>query len=298
MPIEITPVSGMEQLERWVAIQNEVSPDDPEDASMMALIRAQEPDHVDFLASVEGEPVGAAMFSDSQSTGRPWFEISVPVRHRGQGIGGALFEAVSTLARDRFATGLACEVRGDDAYSRAFAERRGFTEDARLTQCTLDLTTELPLPPVPDGVELEWLAQRPSLLQDMHAVAVRTYPELLGYRALLAESFVDWQVYELGNPRMRLELIPVALAGTAVVGFATMQLYVDETCAEVRTIVVVPEWRGRGVATALLGALLTRARATGIRRAAVWVDARRPIELFGRLGFRATGECVVLETDL
>ncbi len=148
MPIEITPVSGMEQLERWVAIQKEVFPDDPQDASMMALIRAQEPGHVDFLASIEGEPVGAAMLTDSQSTDRPWFEISVPVRHRGQGIGGALFEAVSALARERLAKGLACEVRADDAYSRAFAERRGFTEDARLTQCTLDLTSELPLPAI------------------------------------------------------------------------------------------------------------------------------------------------------
>ncbi len=97
---------------------------------------------------------------------------------------------------------------------------------------------------------------------------------------------------------MPLDVIPVALADTGVVGFATIQKYVDETCAEVRTIVVVPEWRRRGVATALLGALLARARATGIRRAVVWVDARRPIELFRRLGFGPAGECVVLQSRL
>jgi hypothetical protein len=63
--IEIKAVSGMADLERWVAIHNEVRPDDPESVGAKALIRAEEleREHVDLLAYLDGRPVGAATLS-------------------------------------------------------------------------------------------------------------------------------------------------------------------------------------------------------------------------------------------
>jgi GNAT superfamily N-acetyltransferase len=287
--IEIVPVSGMEQLERWVAIQNKVFPDDPETTSMKALVRAQEAGHIDLLAYLNGEPVGIAMLSDdpeSHSSGLPWVEVNVLPEHRGRGVGGALLGAVSSHARDHGATGLACKVRTNDAYSLAFLRRRGFVEYGRWEHCTLDLGSHRTTDPViPDAIELAWFGDRPSLLEGMHAVAVATYPELGGHRARHAESFVDWQVYELGSPNTLLDVIPVALTGDQVVGFATMRKLLDGVTAEVRTVLVLPEWRRRGVASALLCAQLARARSAGMARVMVRVRHSWPIDLYRKLGF-------------
>jgi GNAT superfamily N-acetyltransferase len=289
MPIEIKAVSGMEQLERWVAIQNEVFPEDPETTSMKALIRAQESGHVDLLAYLDGEPVGAAMLADdpeSHSSGRPWVEVHVLPGRRGRGVGAALLGAVSSHARDRGATGLACKVRADDAYSLAYIGRRGFVEYGRWEHCTLDLGSDrLTDPLIPDAIELAWFGDRPSLLEGMHAVALATYPELGGHRARHAESFIDWQVYEFGSPNTLLEVIPVGVTGDQVIGFATMRKLLDGATAEVRTVLVLPEWRRRGVASALLRAQLIRARTTGVARVLVRVRHTWPIDLFRTLGF-------------
>jgi GNAT superfamily N-acetyltransferase len=300
--IEIKAVSGMEQLERWVAVQNEVLPDAPETASMKALIRAQESGHVDLLAYLDGEPVGTGMLADdreSQSSGRPWVEVNVLPERRGRGVGAALLCDLSSNARDRGATGLACKVRADDAYSLAFLTRRGFVEYGRFERCTLDLASgPLPDAVVPDGVELAWVGDRPSLLDGMYAVAVGTYPELGGHRARQAESLIDWQVYELGSPNTLLDIVPVAVAGDQVVGFATMRTFPDGHTGEVRTVVVLPEWRRRGVASALLCAQLARARDTGMARVIVRVRHSWPVDLFRTLGFDVADGNILLHGPL
>jgi GNAT superfamily N-acetyltransferase len=180
---------------------------------------------------------------------------------------------------------LACRVRTDDTYSLAFLGRRGFVEYGRWQHCTLDLSDRLTDPPIPDGIELAWFGDRGSLLEGMHAVASATYPELGGHRARHAESFTDWQVYELGSPNTMLDVVPVALSGDQIVGFATMRKLLDGTTGEIRTVLVLPEWRRRGVASAVVCTQLARARAAGIARVMVRVRHTSPIDFFRRLGF-------------
>ena len=302
MSVEVQVVSGMAQLERWVAVQNEVRPDDPETTSMKALIRAREPGHVDLLAYVEGEPAGAGMLADdaeSKRSGHAWVVVNVPARHRGRGVGAALFGALSDHARNRGASGLACQVRADDAYSRSFLDRRGFVEYGRFQRCSLDLDAhELSTYALPPDVALAWLGDQPALLEGMHRVAATTYPELGGNRARQAESFVEWQVYELGSPNTLLEAVPVALAAERVVGFATMRKLLDATTGELRTVAVLPEWRRQGIATALLRAQLARAHEGGVRRVTAWVRHTQPLELFLSLGFQAEDRSILLRGPL
>ena len=54
MTIEIRPASGFEDLERWVAARNEVAPDDPDDPTMIALLRASLLEHANLLALEHG----------------------------------------------------------------------------------------------------------------------------------------------------------------------------------------------------------------------------------------------------
>jgi GNAT superfamily N-acetyltransferase len=300
--IEIRPVSGMEQLERWVALRNTIRPDDPEDAAMKALLRAQEPDHVDLLASVDGEPAGTAMLSgdaESEASGRPWMEIDVLPAYRGRGVGTALLNAVSEEARRQGRTALACETSADDAYSLSFLERRGFSLYRRWEQLALDLDAGTGLAPAaPEPVEITSIAERPALLAGMYAVAAATYPELGDYMARHAESFVKWQVYELGNAAVRLDLVPLAVVDATVVGFATMRTLLDAATAELKMVAVLPEWRGRGIARALLAAQAAGAWHAGMRRLTTWVPRDGPVGLYRRVGFEPVGEYFVLHGPL
>jgi GNAT superfamily N-acetyltransferase len=132
----------------------------------------------------------------------------------------------------------------------------------------------------------------------MHEVAAATYPELGGHMALHAESFIKWQVYELGSPATRLDLAPLAVAGGRVIGFATMRKLLDDTTGELRMVAVLPEWRGRGVASALLAAQIAGARSAGMRRLTTWVPTDGPVHLYRKVGFRDAGEFVVLQGPL
>jgi GNAT superfamily N-acetyltransferase len=302
MAIEIKPVSGGEQLERWVAVHNEIRPDDPEDASMKALIRAEESEHVDLLAYLDGKPVGTAMLSgdaESEASGRPWIEVDVLPAYRGRGVGGALLAAASEHARRRGQIGFSCETRADDAYSLSFLERRGFVENRRWNQFVLELDADENTGPAPpDGVDLTSIADRPELLARMYEVAASTFPELGGHFARHAESFVKWQVYELGSPATPLDLAPLAIVNGTVVGFATMRTLFDNTVGELRMVTVLPEWRCRGIASALLATQAAGARRTGIRRLTAWVPDDGPAALYRKLGFEQAASYIVFEGPL
>jgi GNAT superfamily N-acetyltransferase len=302
VPIEIRSVSGIDELERWVAVHNAIRPDDPESTHQKVLIRAEEIDHLDLLAFVDGEPVGTAMVAgdrQSEGSGRPWVEVNVFPGHRGRGVGTALLRAASEHARRRGKIGFECEAFADDLHSIAFLQRRGYVECERFEQHGLDLHRDRALDPqVPDGLELAWLVERPSLVAGMYEVAAVTYPELGGYLGRQAETLVEWQVYELGSSNSLLELTPVMIAGEQVVGFATVRTLVEDGTAEVRMVCVLPEWRRRGIAQALLGAQLTAARDRGFRRLVVWLRESGPAGLYRSIGFEPVAACIVYRGPL
>src|SRR6185436_21067676 len=107
-----------------------------------ALVRALQTERADLLAYVDGLPVGTAVLSgdaESVTSGVPYLQVSVLPAYRGRGVGDALLRAVSDEARRFGRTGLQCEVDEDDAYSRAFLERRGFVEHRRWERLDLEL---------------------------------------------------------------------------------------------------------------------------------------------------------------
>jgi GNAT superfamily N-acetyltransferase len=294
--IEIRPVSGMDDLERWVAIHNRVQPGDTATTDAKALVRALQTERADLLAYADGVPVGTAVVSgdaESVDSGRPYFQVSVLPEYRGRGIGDALLRAASDEARRFGRTGLSCDIDADDAYSRAFLERRGFVEYRVWERLDLHLEAhEGAAPAAPTGVELTSIAERPELLQGMHGVAAEVYPELGGHIARFAESFVDWQVYALADSHNLLDLALLAVAGDEVVAFATARDHTD-VLAELRMVAVLPAWRGRGVALALVGAQVARAQETRRGQLSTWVPEGRPAaRVYRALGFERTGGSV------
>jgi N-acetylglutamate synthase-like GNAT family acetyltransferase len=72
----------------------------------------------------------------------------------------------------------------------------------------------------------------------------------------------------------------------------------DDTSAEVRMVTVSPEWRRRGVASALLAGQFEGSRVQGLRRLCVWITEHDPAELYTRLGFERRLRFVILDGPL
>ena len=260
------------------------------------LAAAVAAERADLLAYADGVPVGTAVLSGdvtSVDTGRPYLQVSVLPEYRGHGIGDALLRAISNEARRFGRTALSCDVDADDAYSRAFLERRGFVEYRTWERLDLELAShhgDVPDPPA--GVEIASIADRPELLKGMHGVAEEVYPELGGYIANFAESFLDWQVYALADSHDLLDLVLMAIAEDKVIAFVTARDHHGEAI-ELHMVAVLPAWRGRGVAAALVGAQIARAKQSRPGKLAAWVPEGRPAAaVYRALGFERVGATV------
>ena len=301
--IEIRAVSGYADLERWVAARNEVFPDDPDSAEMMALIRASETEHVDLLAWADDRVVGTGMLAgDPASAGssHPYVEVTVGPSHRGQGVGSRLLGELSARARRLGKEGINCEARAHDDYSIAFLERRGFVETGRAAKYVLDLARYDDAEPVTlDGIELVLLSDRPDLLQGMYEVAQATFPEIGGYQARQARSFHEWQLYQLGSPRTAFDMTPIAIAAGETVGFATLLRGLDGRSVEHRMAVVLPHWRRRGLATALLRVQAAAAKREGFETMIAWGRSDHRGSVYAtRIGFEPQAETIAFRGPL
>jgi GNAT superfamily N-acetyltransferase len=302
MGIEIKPVSGYAELERWVQARNEVLPDDPDSAEMLALVRATELDHVDLLAWEEGEVLGTGMLAgdpESAASPHPYVEVTVGERHRGRGVGTALLRDLSQRARRLGKEGLVTESRAHDAYSIGFLERRGFVESGRSAKYVLELSRYAEPDAPRTDVDVVMLAERPDLLPGMYEVAKATYPEVGGYQARQAESMHEWQLYHLGSPGTALDMAPVAVANGEVIGFATMIVQADGRTAEHRIAAVRADWRRKGIATLLLQTQLTAAKRAGLETIVAWGRSEHEGQPYGtKVGFEIQTETIAFRGPL
>jgi N-acetylglutamate synthase-like GNAT family acetyltransferase len=284
MAIEIKVVSGYAELERWVAARNEVVPDDTDTVALKVLLRASQENRVDLIAYDDGEVVGMGLLAGDSGTLRsshPYVEVMVPARYRGRGVGTALLKEFSTRLRRLGKDGLQVEARSDDAYSLGYLQRRGFVEVDRWTQLFLELDgREQVEPALPDGIELAWLSDRPDLLEALFEIATATGRDRTG-------SFQAWQVYELGDPRIRLDLTAIALVGEEVIGYSTFVEFAEERTGCHRLLTVRPAWNERGIGAALTRAQIAAAQRAGLRTLFVWARPWQHHELYESLGYEA-----------
>jgi len=284
--IDVCVVSGYDDLARWVEVRNRALPDDPENAEMMALARSSELDHLDLLAQSDGEPCGTAMLAgDPHSVGssHPFVEVHVLPEYRRRGAGQALFTELSRFARGLGKEGFVCEARVDDPHGSAFLGRRGYVEETRTDQYALDLAASL-VDASPSDVDVVWLADRPDFIPAMHAVALSAYPGLSYRAARQAETVQDWQMYELGEPTLRLELTAIGLVEGEVRGYSPM-IGLPALNAGRHRLVVRPDENLREVAGALARAQAARARELGLELLISWRRGEATAHVHETLGF-------------
>jgi ribosomal protein S18 acetylase RimI-like enzyme len=297
MTIEIRPASGFEDLGRWVATRNEVAPDDPDDPTMIALLRASLLEHVNLIALEDGEVVGTGMLAgdpNSLESDHAYVEVMVPERHRGRGIGSALLTELSERVRRLGKQGLHVDAREDDTYSIEFLERRGFVaQEHPADHVVLELDrVEPPDALPPDGVSIHWLADRPDLMALAFEVAAETYPELGGPISKQAGTLHEWQLFELADPQIALELTPIAVAGDKAVGFGALRRIDDRKVGVHRITVVQPAWRRRGVGSAMTRMQITAAKQASFERLEAWPWTDLQKRLYSSLGYERVGAAI------
>jgi GNAT superfamily N-acetyltransferase len=216
----------------------------------------------------------------------PFVEVMVPERHRGRGVGTALLVDISERARRLGKHGLHVDAREDDTCSVDFLARRGFVEQDRADRLVLELAgTDTVATEAPEGVSIHWLGDRPDLVPSAFRVATETYPELGGPVAKQAATEHQWQLYELSDPRVALDLTPIAVAEGEAIGFAALLRIENGMFGSHRMTVVLPAWRRRGVGSALTRAQIEASKTASLQRleAWAWTDLQR--RLFVSLGY-------------
>src|SRR5262245_4128417 len=252
-------------LEAWRRVRMAVVPN--ERAATVEQMRSTEtPDTVRLLAYLDGELAGSGMTGRSD-LGGSFVAPRVLPELRRRGIGSALLRG---LADHAVARGFV-EARAnlEDSAALPFAERFGFREVGRQVEQVREVGTDEPWPPVPEGVELVALADRPGLFRRLYEELALQAFEDMPTAALIQVSLEDWERDWVSW----LEGSFVALAGDEIVGCAGLLRDDDRPDrAENSLTAVRRDWRGRGVARALKLTVVAWASANGLRELYTWTQ--------------------------
>lgn len=147
---------------------------------------------------------------------------------------------------------------------------------------------DIPHRPLPDGVDVRSVT--PDQLRPIWEADVEAFRDHWGY---VEQTEADWERF-LDEPHRDLDLWRVAWAGARVVGQVRSFIDTDENDRFGRArgwtedISTAREWRGRGIASALICLSLSALAERGMTEAALGVDVENPngaFRLYRSLGF-------------
>ena len=229
--------------------------------------RQQAAEMVWLLAERNGEPVGAAYALTGWHTPphRAIGAALVAPERRGEGVGGALVQALERWAAARGITELDGPVSEDDEESLAWAARRGYTEAGRNSRLVLDLTAiAVPEQTPPAGIEIVTWAERPELAQGVWEVAREATRDIPGEEEDDIGTLEEWLARDMQGGSDDPRAVFVALAAGEVVGFAKLSLSPETPERAYHDLTGVRRSaRGRGIAGALKRTQIAWAKANG-----------------------------------
>jgi GNAT superfamily N-acetyltransferase len=257
-----------------------------------------------WLLAVDGDEALGCGVGRPSSVHSSLFAMArvVPERRR-QGLGTSIYEALSAHARKLGRESLWGRVREDDTASREFVRNRGFEEAGREYEVVLDTALADTSGEPPEGIELVSLAERPELEAAVYELdcdvgADVPRPEGDDFEA---QPFARWREQYLEGPGAMPDAIIAALAGDELVGYTGLRRRgAVSPIAENMLTAVRPDWRRRGIATALKREQIARSRAAGIERIFTTNDetnaGMRGVN--ARLGYQPTPAHIVVKGPL
>jgi len=264
-------------------------PPAPEDIVMRWQRRGVDPLHdVNVLPGPNGELIAfsqTVLFRDG--TPRLAFEMGVDPAHRCRGIGSAIYRMVEMRAENVGVWHLTTPVYSPAGPARrectGFLEGRGFRADHSYWQMRIDDIRNQPQPVWPRGIGARAFSDLDRDAVIWAHLIVEAFGEAStpqGVRAQLSESGVSKAGYffavdqssgrEVGTSRGRVDTM-----GGKPVGY-------------IGTVGVLPEYRGRGIAEALVKQTLAYLGSIGLQSATLFVEDRNTParKLYDKLGWR------------
>lgn len=244
---------------------------------------------ISVLTGPGGELVAFSQaFRSAHGASRLSFEIGVHPQHREKGIGGALYGLVEARAREMGVAHMTTPIFVTSGEARpecsGFLERRGFHVDSSYWQMRIEDLSKQGPPLWPQGIECRVFGD-PERDAPIWAQLIReTFNEhatpegilqQLSEEGVLREGYffaVDSTTgHEVGTTRSRIDYI-----GGKPVGY-------------VGTVGVLPSYRGRGIAEALVRHALHYLAALGMTGATLFVESQNTAarNLYTKMGWRS-----------
>jgi GNAT superfamily N-acetyltransferase len=265
--IRLERPSTERQFEQWAAIMQRVE-GDVYDIDELAHVIQDDEASAWILVSRGDEAAGCGVGRPSSIAGSLYAMARVLPKHRGQGVGTRLYEALSEHAARLGLTSLWGRIEEGDAASFRFAEHRGFQEVSREYEVVLDVAEAEFAADPPAGVELVSLAEQPELVRPVYEVDVEVGADVPSHEEDYEPmTFERWHATYLEGPGAMPVACVVALVGDEVVGYTGLRRRgsTSPTAENLLTAVRRP-WRRRGIATALKREQILRAREAGVER--------------------------------
>ncbi|MDU0206328.1 MULTISPECIES: GNAT family N-acetyltransferase [Paenibacillus] len=247
-----------------------------------------------------GQVVGYAM-----AWRAPWTEpgalshtIVVHPKHRGLGVGAALFDTLHQWACEVRASRLIDYMRETDERSLAFAERRGYVKERHTFESVLDLASfdggslhDAINQAEQAGIRFITLADEPGDASEnkLYELYKITHPDIPGYSGSFP-WFEEWKKWTITQSGVRPEWIHIAKDGDRYIGVVTLQQNEQTRAMYHEFTGVLPEYRGRRIALALKLLGIQTATACGVPYLRTHNDSMNaPMLRINRdlLGFRA-----------
>jgi mycothiol synthase len=216
---------------------------------------------------------------------------------RRRGLGSAVMEWTEARGRERvagFSDGVPqfLEVFSNESWNdrRAFLSARAYEPIRYYDDMERPLGDPIPVPTLPAGLRFDgWTPERDELFRMAHNDAFRDH---WGSEPLSSET---WGHRVSGSQHFRPDLTVGAFQGDDLIGYCTA--YHAPEDAEVTgrqegwlgQIGVRRDWRGRGVAAAVMAHVMRAFAGEGMDYACLGVDSENPtgaVGLYTRLGFR------------
>jgi mycothiol synthase len=291
--IDVRPAESDSDFEGWIRVKRAVLPN--ESAWTVEEFRTRlTPDRTVLVAELDGEIVGAGLGGRSDDPNRGYVAPRVHPEARRRGVGTALLQPLVEFVDSLGLSKVTGQVT--DEGSKAFAERYGFAESDRQVEQVRRLDREIALDPVPDGVEVVTIAERPELLEAAYPLARdEGYPDL-ALEGSIVVPLEEWLHDEATLPEGSF----VALAAGEIVGYSGLMAHDNDGVAEDGLTVVSREWRRRGLAKALKQRELEWARQAGFQEIVTWTqtgnESMRTVN--ERLGYEYRDAAITMSATL
>jgi GNAT superfamily N-acetyltransferase len=255
------------------ALVDTITPDDSTSVSEMRWADETYPGNRRYLAEVDGQPVGCAtigriyVYPPDHPDAFAYLAV-LPAEQR-RGIGEALLVALSDAARATGKTGLHLRTSEGRPEGIAFLRHRGFTELERARMVELRLEgLALPVIEPPAGVTLTNLAERPELIDGVHALAIEAFADIPGGDTpMAAGDLAEFRARDVDRPGIPPAAFMIATdaATDDVIGYACLMFVPGSTTVAWHDMTAVARaWRGRGLATLMKRATIAWAIREGL----------------------------------